>query len=64
MTRYIRAKQIKQDFGIDRTTAWKWSRSPEHRFPKVIRLSHKVSVYDVDELEAWFTAHRLSANEH
>lgn len=53
-TRYIRPKQLKEHYGIDRVTAWRWARDQKMAFPKTIRLSDNVSVYDRAELDAWF----------
>jgi predicted DNA-binding transcriptional regulator AlpA len=54
MSRYIRAKQLEQDYGIDRVTVWRWGRDPKKRFPRPIRLSRSVSLYDVEAIETWF----------
>jgi predicted DNA-binding transcriptional regulator AlpA len=61
MTRYIRAKELEKQFGIDRVTAWRWGRDKTKAFPKPVRLALNVSVYDVEEVEAWF-AERKRAN--
>ena len=58
MARYIRPKQLKSEYGIDRVTAWRWSRDKEKGFPKAIRLSPGVSVYNAAELDAWFEEKR------
>lgn len=54
MSRYIRAKQLEQDYGIDRVTVWRWGRDPKKRFPRPIRLSRSVSLYDVRRLRRGF----------
>lgn len=54
MPQYIRPKQLKENYGIDRVTAWRWGRDKHRGFPKSIRLSSSVSVYDKAELDAWF----------
>lgn len=54
MSRYIRVKQLEQDYGIDRVTVWRWSHNPKKGFPRAIRLSSRVSVYDAEAVEAWF----------
>lgn len=58
MPRYIRPSQIKEEYGIDRVTAWRWGRDEDKGFPKAIRLSPGVSVYDTAEIDAWFEARR------
>ena len=54
MTKYIRPKQLEEDYGIDRVTAWRWGRDVRKQFPKPIRLSATVSVFNADELDKWF----------
>lgn len=56
--RYIRPRELKARYGIDRVTAWRWSRDQKNGFPKAIRLSPNISVYDASEIEAWFTLQR------
>ncbi len=56
--RYIRPKELKAQYGIDRVTAWRWSRDVRTGFPKAIRLSPNISVYDASEIEAWFELQR------
>ena len=56
--KYIRAKQLEERYGIDRITAWRWSRDSSKAFPKAIRLTRSVSVYDKDEVDAWFEARK------
>jgi predicted DNA-binding transcriptional regulator AlpA len=58
--KYIRAKQLKDRYGIDRITAWRWSRDRSKAFPKAIRLAPNVSVYDRAEVDAWFEARKES----
>jgi predicted DNA-binding transcriptional regulator AlpA len=57
--KYIRAKQLEERYGIDRITAWRWSRDRSKGFPKAIRLAPNVSVYDKAEVDAWFEARRV-----
>ena len=56
--KYIRAKQLEERYGIDRITAWRWSRDHSKAFPKAIRLTPNVSVYDITEVDAWFEARK------
>ncbi|MGI9449716.1 MAG: helix-turn-helix transcriptional regulator [Geminicoccaceae bacterium] len=58
--KYIRAKQLEEQYGIDRITAWRWSRDRSKAFPKAIRLAANVSVYDRAEVDAWFEARKES----
>lgn len=54
--RYIRPSRLKEQYGIDRITAWRWSKDQAKAFPKAIRLAHNVSVYDREAIDAWFAA--------
>ena len=56
--RYIRPRELKARYGIDRVTAWRWSREGKNGFPRAIRLSPNISVYDASEIEAWFERRR------
>jgi predicted DNA-binding transcriptional regulator AlpA len=58
MPRYIRPKQLEEQYGIDRVTAWRWYNNDRLKFPKPIRLSPGFSVYDVDEILAWIESKR------
>ena len=58
MAKYIRPRELKSHYGIDRVTAWRWSRDAEIDFPRSIRLSANVSVYDTSEIDAWFKERR------
>ncbi len=60
--RYIRPKELKAQYGIDRVTAWRWSRDVRTGFPKAIRLSPNISVYDASGIEAWFELQRRHHN--
>lgn len=62
MPKYIRPKQLKEDYGINRVTAWRWGNDETSGFPKAIRLSPGVSVYDADAIDAWFEERRLRFN--
>ena len=55
---YIRPKELQQRYGISRITAWRWSRDKKMRFPRPIRLSANVSVYDASEVDTWFAARK------
>jgi predicted DNA-binding transcriptional regulator AlpA len=57
MAKFIRANQMEEVFGIDRITAWRWSHNPKHGFPRAIRLSSKVSLYDAELVETWIKNH-------
>ena len=56
--RYIRAKQLEEQYGIDRITAWRWSRDQKKGFPKAIRLAPNLSVYDKADVDAWFESRK------
>ena len=58
MPKYIRPKQLKEDYGINVVPAWRWGNDETSGFPKAIRLSAGVSVYDAAEVDAWFRKRR------
>ncbi len=62
MARYIRVKQLEKDYGIDRVTVWRWGRNPRKGFPKAIRLSSRISVYDAEAVQQWIE-HQAVAND-
>jgi predicted DNA-binding transcriptional regulator AlpA len=53
LSRYIRAKQLEQNYGINRITVWRQGHNPKKRFPRAIRLSLRTSVYDAEEVQQW-----------
>lgn len=64
MAKYIRPGDLKSHYGIDRVTAWRWSRDDEIGFPRPIRLSANVSVYDTSEIDAWFAERKNKGETH
>ncbi|WP_429913144.1 helix-turn-helix transcriptional regulator [Govanella unica] len=61
MPKYIRLRDIPQEYGVSRITVWRWSRGQKHGFPPAIRLSPRITVYDVEEVNAWFSKNRARA---
>ena len=55
---YIRPRELSQRYGISRITAWRWSMDEKMAFPRAIRLSANVSVYDASEVDMWFAARK------
>lgn len=64
VAKYIRLGELKSHYGIDRVTAWRWSRDTEICFPRPIRLSANVSVYDTSEIDAWFAERKKAFETH
>ena len=62
--KYIRAKQLEEQYGIDRITAWRWSKDQTKAFPRAIRLAPNVSVFDKAEVDAWFESQKKSRNSN
>lgn len=58
MPKYIRPKQLKAEYGIGRVTAWRWGNDKAKGFPKPIRVSPNISLYETAELDRWFSEQR------
>ncbi len=54
MPRYLRPKQLEQEYGIDTVTIWRWTRNPEKKFPQPVRVSARICLYDAEEVRKWF----------
>jgi len=46
-------------FPVTAVTIWRWAR--DGRFPKPIRLSNKVTVWDAQEVRAWEARQKAAA---
>ena len=58
---YVRAAQLVPDIlPIHENTLWKWVRAG--RFPKPTRLSSRVSVWNVNDVRAWFAEREGQSN--
>ncbi len=58
---YVRAAQfVPGVLPIHENTLWKWVRSG--RFPKPTRLSPRVTVWNVEDIRAWFAEQEGRAN--
>jgi predicted DNA-binding transcriptional regulator AlpA len=54
---YVRAKQAAQHLSISRSTLWQWVRERKGEgFPQPIRLGQKVTLHDLNKLEAFVAA--------
>ena len=51
MSNFLRVAQVAKMVGIGKSTAWLWVK--ENRFPKTIKLSPRVTVWDEDTLNKW-----------
>lgn len=51
MKRFIRINEVINKTGIARSTIWLWV--SENKFPKPIKLSPRITVWEEDEIEDW-----------
>lgn len=51
MYNFLRIAQVAKKTGLGKSTVWLWVK--ENRFPKPIKLSHKVAVWDEDKIKEW-----------
>lgn len=54
MQKYLRAKQMEEEYGIDKVTIWRWTKNPAKKFPQPIRVSATISLYDAVAVRKWF----------
>jgi prophage regulatory protein len=57
----FRPKQAAAFLGIGVATYWRWAKE-RHDFPKLIRLSARCTVVDVDQLMAWRDAQAVKVS--
>jgi predicted DNA-binding transcriptional regulator AlpA len=62
LSRYSRAKQLEQNYGIDCITVWRQGRNPKKRLPRAIRLSLRTSVCDTEAFQQWIENQTLVHN--
>ena len=51
MNKYIRLQDVMRKTGIAKSTIWLWVK--EDKFPKPIKLSARITVWDESEIENW-----------
>ena len=51
MSNFIRVKQVAKMLDMGESTVWLWVK--EEKFPKPIKLSERVTVWDVKIIEEW-----------
>jgi len=51
MSNFVRIKDVMQKTGIAKSTIWLWVK--EDKFPKPIKLSERITVWDEDEIDKW-----------
>ena len=51
MNKYIRLQDVMRKTGIAKSTIWLWVK--EDKFPKPIKLSSRITVWDESEIENW-----------
>lgn len=53
MAKFLRIKDVMDKTGIARSTIWLWV--SEDKFPKPIKLSPRITVWDSDKIEEWMS---------
>lgn len=51
MKRYLRITDVVKKIGMGRSTIWLWSK--EGKFPKPIKFSTKVTVWEEEKIDEW-----------
>ena len=51
MKKYLRITQVIQKIGVGKSTIWLWSK--EGKFPKPIKISTKVTVWEEEKIDGW-----------
>ncbi|NQY19800.1 MAG: AlpA family phage regulatory protein [Campylobacteraceae bacterium] len=57
MCNYLRVKTVAEKVGISKSTIWLWVK--ENKFPKPIKVSPQVSVWNEDKIEEWMNNKEL-----
>ena len=58
---FVRAREGAEFMGVGESTFWTWAK--REGFPKPIRMSERLSLFDLSELRAWLLAQREAAND-
>jgi len=51
MRNFLRVKQVSEKVGIGKSTVWLWVK--QNKFPKPLKLSPRVTVWDEDVIDKW-----------
>ena len=51
MTNFLRIKEVVKKTGIAKSTIWLWV--SENKFPKPIKLSPRITVWEEDKVNYW-----------
>ena len=57
MSNFLRISDVAKKTGLGKSTVWLWVK--ENRFPKPIKLSPRVTVWDEDTLDKWMKQEEL-----
>ena len=58
MSNLLRIKDVMQKTGIAKSTVWLWVK--ENKFPKPIKLSERITVWDENEIDKWIEVKRVN----
>ena len=56
--RYLRVHEVAQMLSINKSTVWAWNKKGD--FPKGIKLSERVTVWRLSEIEEWIRSKNVS----
>lgn len=51
MTNFIRITDVMKKTGIAKSTIWLWVK--ENKFPKPVKLSPRITVWEEDKIQEW-----------
>ncbi len=54
MSNFLRIKDVMKKTGVARSTIWLWVK--EDRFPKPIKLSPRITVWNEDKIKEWMSS--------
>ncbi len=52
--KFLRVRDVVEKTGVSRRTIYRWMESGD--FPRQIRLSHGIAVWQLEDVEAWMAA--------
>jgi len=50
---FLRPKAVAEKLGISTTTIWRWVKDEDMHFPKPIKLTPMITVFNASEIDAW-----------
>ena len=50
---FLRPKAVAGKLDVSTSTIWRWVKDPEMNFPKPIKLTPMITVFNASEIDAW-----------